>query len=80
MPEICCLVCHHPTAHHVDPTDHLFAVPSIEIHGCHISTVVERDEVDEIVDWQLSGSPAASGERLKAERAAQWNALGRGWP
>ena len=33
-----CLVCSHPIDHHVDPTDHLFATPSIEVHGCHINS------------------------------------------
>ena len=71
-----CLVCGHPTTHHVDPTDHLFAVPSIEVHGCHISAVIEHDEVAEIVDWQLSESPAA----IKENSRIQPTQGGRGWP
>lgn len=80
MADFHCLTCSHPVAHHVDPTDDLFAVPSIEVHGCHISAVIERDPVDELVDWQLTELPAARAEQLRRERVTQWNSLGRGWP
>lgn len=66
-----CLVCGHPRAHHVDPTDHLFAVPSNNIHGCNI--VAEPDAIEELVDWQMHESPAAQREQRRQESAARWN-------
>lgn len=68
-----CLVCGHPRTHHVDPTDDLFAVPSINIHGCHISTALENARIDEAVDWQMSKSPAAQDEQRRRDNAARWN-------
>lgn len=66
-----CLVCGNLRSHHVDPTDHLFAVPSVEVHGCHV--LAQPDAVDELVDWELHESPAARTEQRRREIAARWN-------
>lgn len=71
MTDYACLVCHHPRSHHVDPTDHLFAVPSVEVNGCRI--IAESDAIELIVNWQLHESPAAQSEQRRRESAARWN-------
>ena len=65
-----CLACGHLATHHVTPTDDLFAVPSTNIHGCHIIT--EPDTITELVDWQLHESPAARGEQRRIQTAVNW--------